>query len=75
MPDTDLDAAQQAVVEQSKWGEDTWNTRIVNRVFAWAKRVHARIETLEGNDQLARDAIVNLRQRVKALEDRSPTLP
>lgn len=72
MPDTDLDSAQDAAVEQAKWGGDTLDRRMMRSVFAWAKRVHARIELLEGNDQLARDAIVNLRQRVKALEDARP---
>lgn len=72
MPDDDLDGAQQAAVELAKWGGDTWDRRMMTRVFSWARRIHVRIETLEGNDQLARDAIVNLRQRVKALEDAQP---
>jgi hypothetical protein len=56
-PKADLD-------EQAKWGEGRWD-----RV---ARRLLARIEQLETDRDTARDAIVALRQRVKALEDKTP---
>ena len=57
MADPDVDAAQEAVDEQAKWGE-TFTSRAVARLLRVAKRTQ--------------DAIVDLRQRVKALEDRFP---
>ena len=64
MPDVDVDEAQAAVDEQERWGE-THDSRAIRRLVTWAKRTHDRLDT-------ARDAIVDLRARVKALEDRAP---
>lgn len=65
MADTDIDGAQAAVNEQAKWG-DTFESRAIARLVKWAWRMNDRADA-------ARDAIVELRQRVKALEDRPPT--
>jgi hypothetical protein len=64
MADADVDAAQASVDEQAKWGE-THDSRAIARLVKWAKRAVDRLDT-------TRDAIVDLRARVKALEDKTP---
>jgi hypothetical protein len=64
MSDVDIDAAQAAVDEQAKWGE-THDSRAVARVVRWARRADSRADVMQA-------AITDLRQRVKALEDRVP---
>lgn len=63
MADADIDVAQGAVDEQAKWGQ-THDSRAIARLVKWAQRSETRLDT-------ARDAIVELRARVKALEDRA----
>jgi hypothetical protein len=55
--DADIDEAQAGVDEQAKWG-GTHESRAIARLIRWAIRAEARI--------------ADLRQRVKALEDRFP---
>lgn len=64
MSDVDVDDAQTAVDQQAVWPE-TLDGRAIKRLVAWAKRTEDRL-------MAARDAIVDLRQRVKALEDKTP---
>jgi hypothetical protein len=64
MPDTDVDAAQEAVDAQARWGE-TLDSRAIARLVKWAKRAQTRVEALIG-------ALAALEARVKALEDRVP---
>lgn len=64
MADSDIAAAQVAVEEQARWGE-THDSRAIARLVRWAIRSEIRLDQ-------ARDAIVDLRARVKALEDRTP---
>jgi hypothetical protein len=64
MPDTDVDAAQDAVDAQTRWGE-TLDSRAISRLVKWAKRAQNRVEAI-----IATQAA--LEARVKALEDRTP---
>lgn len=61
MADTDIDAAQGSVDEQAKWGQ-THDSRAIARLVKWAQRSETRLDT-------AQAAIVDLRARVKVLED------
>lgn len=63
-PDADVDAAQESVDEQAKWGE-SFDSRAIARLVRWAKRAQNVIEN-------QRDRTTALEARVKALEDRQP---
>ena len=62
MSDDNLDAAGE-LNELAKWGE--------GRMDRAARKMLDRLQTLEADRDLARSAIQDLRQRVKALEDRA----
>lgn len=67
----DVDTAQTELDEQLRWGEGRQD-RAIARILAWLKPARDRLVTLEADRDQARQAIIDLRQRVKALEDRAP---
>jgi polyhydroxyalkanoate synthesis regulator phasin len=62
MTNDDLDVAGE-LDELAKWGE--------GRMDRAARKILTRLQSLEADRDLARSAIQDLRQRVKALEDRA----
>jgi hypothetical protein len=61
---TDLDDADQDIVEQEKWG--------LGREGMAVRKILRVLRRDEQDLVQAREAIQNLRERVKALEDASP---
>jgi len=67
----DRDELQHDLDEQAVWGEG-FQDRALRKVLAWIDKTRDRLTALEGDRDAARDAIVALRARVKALEDKVP---
>lgn len=64
MADPDLDAAQESVDAQARWGE-TNDTRAIARLLKWTKRAQTIVAGM-------RTQVDDLEARVKALENRPP---
>jgi flagellar motility protein MotE (MotC chaperone) len=69
--DADRDAAQADVDEQQRWGESLGD-RALRRALAVIDRIRDRLVVLEDDRDAAKQAIQDLRARVKTLEDRAP---
>lgn len=69
--DEDRADAQGELDEQTKWGESRTG-RVLAKVLSWTDRARDRFVVLETDRDTAKAAIQDLRQRVKALEDKVP---
>lgn len=71
MSDVDRDDAEAELNKQAAWGEG-FQDRALRRVLAFTDRFRDRLAALEADRDTAKQAIQDLRARVKALEDRVP---